>query len=125
MHAFVELHIEQGIVLESAGRADRRRHRDRRGPTICVFAGRRGPRRCDADGRCAATRWRARPRRWWSGEARGRRALGTTVATVGVMRVRPGAINVVPGEVEFDVDVRDSDAEARQAVVDGILAASA
>ena len=47
---------------------------------------------------------------------------GTTVGTVGVLRLRPGAINVVPGEVELDVDVRDSDGEARQAVVDGLLA---
>jgi hypothetical protein len=36
-------------------------------------------------------------------------ASGTTVGTVGVLRARPGAINVVPGEVELDVDVRDSD----------------
>ena len=39
---------------------------------------------------------------------------GTTVGTVGVLRARPGAINVVPGEVELDVDVRDSDLAARE-----------
>ena len=49
-------------------------------------------------------------------------ADGATACAVGVLRVRPGAINVVPGEVELDVDVRDSDAAARQAVVDGLLA---
>jgi hydantoinase/carbamoylase family amidase len=49
---------------------------------------------------------------------------GTTVGTVGVLRARPGAINVVPGEVELDVDVRDSDLGAREAVVDGIVAAA-
>ena len=42
---------------------------------------------------------------------------GTTVGTVGVLRARPGAINVVPGEVELDVDVRDSDLAAREQVV--------
>jgi acetylornithine deacetylase/succinyl-diaminopimelate desuccinylase-like protein len=47
---------------------------------------------------------------------------GTTVGTVGVLRLRPGAINIVPGEVELDVDIRDSDLEARQAVVDGFVA---
>ena len=51
-------------------------------------------------------------------------ASGTTVGTVGVLRLRPGAINVVPGEVELDVDVRDSDLAARESVVDGLLAAA-
>jgi hydantoinase/carbamoylase family amidase len=46
---------------------------------------------------------------------------GTTVGTVGVIRARPGAINVVPGEVELDVDVRDSDEAAREAVVAAFL----
>ena len=49
---------------------------------------------------------------------------GTTVGTVGVLRARPGAINVVPGEVELDVDVRDCDLAAREAVVDGLLGAA-
>jgi hydantoinase/carbamoylase family amidase len=43
------------------------------------------------------------------------------VGTVGVLRARPGAINVVPGEVELDVDVRDSDLAAREQVVDAIV----
>ena len=50
---------------------------------------------------------------------------GTTVGTVGVLRLQPGAINVVPGDVELDVDVRDSDRDAREAVVDGLVAAAA
>jgi ureidoglycolate amidohydrolase len=41
-----------------------------------------------------------------------------------VLRARPGAINVVPGEVELDVDVRDSDLVAREQVVDAIVAAA-
>jgi hydantoinase/carbamoylase family amidase len=49
---------------------------------------------------------------------------GTTVGTVGVLRARPGAINVVPGEVELDVDVRDSDLAAREQVVTDIVAAA-
>ena len=40
---------------------------------------------------------------------------GTTVGTVGVARVAPGAINVVPGTVELDVDIRDADLDAREA----------
>jgi acetylornithine deacetylase/succinyl-diaminopimelate desuccinylase-like protein len=49
---------------------------------------------------------------------------GTTVGTVGVLLVRPGAIDVVPGEVELDVDVRDSDRAARTQVVDASIAAA-
>jgi ureidoglycolate amidohydrolase len=49
---------------------------------------------------------------------------GTTVGTVGVVRASPGAINVVPGEAALDVDVRDSDAAAREAVVARILVAA-
>jgi hydantoinase/carbamoylase family amidase len=47
---------------------------------------------------------------------------GTTVGTVGVVRAWPGAINVVPGTVTLDVDVRDSDAAAREATVAEIVA---
>jgi hydantoinase/carbamoylase family amidase len=51
-------------------------------------------------------------------------ASGTTVGTVGVVRALPGAINVVPGVVSLDVDVRDSDEPAREAVVDEIVRAA-
>jgi hydantoinase/carbamoylase family amidase len=49
---------------------------------------------------------------------------GTTVGTVGVIRAFPGAINVVPGEAQLDVDVRDSDLAARESVVAELLAAA-
>ena len=49
---------------------------------------------------------------------------GTTVGTVGVLRVRPGAINVVPGEVELDVDVRDSTSPRARPWSTGLLAAA-
>ena len=39
-----------------------------------------------------------------------------------MLRARPGAINVVPGEVELDVDVRDSDLASREAVVEALIA---
>ena len=44
------------------------------------------------------------------------------MGTVGVLRVSPGAVNVIPGVVEMDLDVRDSDAAARERVVDAICA---
>jgi hydantoinase/carbamoylase family amidase len=124
VHAFVELHIEQGIVLESSGEG------------IGVVTAIAAPHDLRITLRGAADHAGATPmalrRDALAGAAEAMVELeqlaigspsGTTVGTVGVMRVRPGAITVVPGEVEFDVDVRDSDAQARQAVVDGLLAA--
>ena len=56
-------------------------------------------------------------------EARARSSRsGTTVGTVGVVRVEPGAVNVIPGRVTIDIDIRDSDLAARTDVVDGVLA---
>jgi N-carbamoyl-L-amino-acid hydrolase len=41
-----------------------------------------------------------------------------TVATVGVLDVHSGAMNVVPGEVDIKVDIRSTSIESRQRVVD-------
>jgi hydantoinase/carbamoylase family amidase len=41
-----------------------------------------------------------------------------TVATVGVMDVHAGAMNVVPGEVDIKVDIRSTSVESRQRVLD-------
>lgn len=41
-----------------------------------------------------------------------------TVATVGVLEIESGAMNVVPGEVEMKVDIRGSSIESRQRVLD-------
>jgi hydantoinase/carbamoylase family amidase len=47
---------------------------------------------------------------------------GSTVGTVGVLHISPGAVNVIPGEVRLEIDIRDSDLAARTAVVDATLA---
>lgn len=47
---------------------------------------------------------------------------GSTVGTVGVLHVSPGAVNVIPGEVRLEIDIRDSDLAARTAVVEATLA---
>ncbi|HWF73594.1 MAG TPA: M20/M25/M40 family metallo-hydrolase, partial [Solirubrobacteraceae bacterium] len=47
---------------------------------------------------------------------------GTTVATVGAISASPGAINVIPGEAELHVDIRDRDLSARDAVADAFVA---
>ena len=126
VHALVELHIEQGAVLEASG--------DEIGVVTAIAA----PHDFTLRLRGAATHAGATPmglrRDALTGaaevvlvvERRGAR-LGERrrpSGTVGVVRARPGAINVVPGEVELDVDVRDSDAAARTAVVEEILAAA-
>ncbi|ALC91396.1 N-carbamoyl-L-amino acid amidohydrolase [Bacillus sp. FJAT-18017] len=41
-----------------------------------------------------------------------------TVATVGVLAVHPGAMNVIPGEVEMKIDIRSSSLESRHRVLD-------
>lgn len=41
-----------------------------------------------------------------------------TVATVGVLEIDSGAMNVVPGEVEIKVDIRGTSTESRQRVLD-------
>jgi hydantoinase/carbamoylase family amidase len=123
VHALVELHIEQGIVLET--------HGEQVGVVTAIAA----PHDFRLTFRGAATHAGATPmglrRDALAGAAEAMVALeraarespsGTTVGTVGVLRARPGAINVVPGEVELDVDVRDSDLAAREHVVAAIVA---
>ena len=123
VHALVELHIEQGAVLEDAGES------------IGVVTAIAAPHDVRLTLRGAATHAGATPMRLRRDALAGAAEAitlverlaretpsGTTVGTVGVLRVRPGAINVVPGEVEMDVDVRDSDLPARTQVVDALLA---
>jgi ureidoglycolate amidohydrolase len=125
VHALVELHIEQGVVLETGG--------EQIGVVTAIAA----PHDFRLTLRGAATHAGATPmglrRDALAGAAEAMVALehaarespsGTTVATVGVLRLSPGAINVVPGEVALDVDVRDSDLQAREQVVESIVGAA-
>jgi allantoate deiminase len=48
-------------------------------------------------------------------------ATGTSVGTVGQLGVEPGGINIVPGRVELSLDLRDIDEETRDLVEDRIL----
>ncbi len=45
---------------------------------------------------------------------------GTTVATVGKLEVEPGAINVIPGQVTFSVDIRDTAIEVIETIFTAI-----
>jgi ureidoglycolate amidohydrolase len=122
VHALVELHIEQAIVLETHGEPIGVVEAIAAPPDFrLVFEG-------------AATHAGATPmglrRDALVGAAeavvaveRAARASSsaTTVGTVGVVRALPGAINVVPGIAALDVDVRDSDLGAREEVVARIV----
>jgi allantoate deiminase len=48
-------------------------------------------------------------------------ATGTSVGTVGRLGLRPGGINIIPGRVEFSLDLRDIDEEVRDRVEERIL----
>jgi allantoate deiminase len=126
VHALVELHIEQGAVLESIC------------ASIGVVTAIAAPHDLRIIFRGAATHAGATPmslrRDALAGAAEWMVALeraacaspsASTVATVGVVRVQPAAINVVPGTVELEVDVRDSDLAAREQVVELALGEAA
>jgi len=113
--AYVELHIEQGRLLENE---------DRpvgivtgiAGPLWLRFslegeAGHAGttPMRFRRDALAAAVQIIGRI----EAEAS---ATGTTVGTVGQLNLYPGGINIIPGEVEFTLDLRDIDEGVRDEV---------
>jgi ureidoglycolate amidohydrolase len=119
--AFVELHIEQGPLLERAGTAIgivtaiaapaalRVTWEGEGGHAGAVLMGGR------RDALCAAA------------EAvleveRSAHSCGSpdTVATTGVCRVHPGAINSIPERVILEIDVRDIDLEPRDRVIASI-----
>jgi hydantoinase/carbamoylase family amidase len=123
VHAFVELHIEQGAVLETSG------------AEIGVVERIAAPHDLRVTLRGSAMHAGATPMRLRRDALAGaaeivleleRLALaspsGSTVGTVGVLRVAPGAVNIIPGAIEMDIDVRDSDCDARERVVDALRA---
>jgi ureidoglycolate amidohydrolase len=122
--AWAELHIEQGPLLERDGIdigvvahiAAPASYRF----TITGFGGHAGallmPDRRDA--LCAAAELIL---------AIEHAALATgvidTVATVGTVKVHPGAVNSVPGRVELELDIRDTDPVRREGVMGHIRSA--
>lgn len=109
--AFIELHIEQGPVLENEGtdlglvdfivginefKVKLTGRPDHAGTT---------PMDMRKDALLSASRVVQEV------EAAAVRAGEGTVATVGELEVKPGAANIVPGEVEFTVDIRSKSAE--------------
>ena len=120
-HAFVELHIEQGPLLERSGtplgvvtgiaapagyRFTLEGHGGHAGALLM-------PDRRDA--LCAASELILAVERC---------ALATrsmdTVATIGTCDVYPGAVNSVPGRVQLQLDIRDTDPGRREGVMQAI-----
>jgi allantoate deiminase len=122
--AYVELHIEQGPVLERQGLpvgvVTSINGVTRLEITVSGRAGHAGtvPMEARQDALAAAaacilaveTRCRAEP---------------GIVGTVGVVRASPGAINVIPGQAQFTIDLRAGEDGRRRSAVDDVLAAIA
>ena len=113
---YLEVHIEQGPVLESAGLpvgvvtaisgASRFR------VTVSGMAGHAGtvPMALRQDAFAAVAEMAVALERV-------ARETATLVATIGQVEVSPGAINVIPGWAVFTVDVRSSDDAVRRAAI--------
>ena len=119
---WIEVHIEQGPRLEARGLpvgvVSSIQGASRAVVTFRGVAGHAGTVPMDArqDALVAASRWVLEVER----EGRSRDAL---VATVGQLSVRPGAANVIPGEVEAWLDVRHADDAERRAALQMLRAA--
>jgi allantoate deiminase len=106
VRAFLELHIEQGPILEAEGmdvgivqqivgiHDMKVKLQGRQGHAGTI------PMHLRADALVAAAKAVARIAELAAEEG------GGTVATVGWLSVKPGGFNIIPGEVEFSVDIR-------------------
>lgn len=115
--AFLELHIEQGAVLEFFNK------------TIGIVEEIAAPVRLKLDIFGQANHAGATPmpiRRdalaaaselVLEMERLANSSIPTCVGTVGYLNVKPGVVNVIPGEVSMEFDVRDVNAEARDIVL--------
>ncbi|WAH44506.1 Zn-dependent hydrolase [Alicyclobacillus fastidiosus] len=115
VHAYVELHIEQGKILE---RADL---------PVGVVTGLAGPLwlKFSVTGQAghAGTTPMSMRHDALVGAAEIIQVIeqeaarqDATVATVGQMNLFPGGVNIIPGRVEFTLDLRDVNAQTRSAV---------
>ena len=117
--AFLELHIEQGKVLEKAG------------ITIGIVSGIAAPTRIRAvitgqADHSGATPMNLRQDALVAGAeiillveqlASEEMAWGT-VGTTGIIQAEPGVMNVIPGKVELGIDIRSISQDSKQRVVD-------
>lgn len=121
MLALLEVHIEQGSVL------------DQLGYPVGVVTGIAGPAhfqvtiqgRADHAGATPMSLRRdplaAAAQVILAAEKLAREVSPTAVATAGKIRTEPGAVNVIPGMADFSLDIRDVGKESRDALIDSIL----
>lgn len=119
--AFVEVHIEQGPVLEAeglpVGTVTAINGAGRFAITVEGMAGHAGtvPMRLRRDALAGAAEMIA--------AIEGRAGSeDSVVATVGRMEVQPGAINVIPGKVSFTLDIRAPEDALRRATLSALEA---
>ena len=118
--AYVEIHIEQGPVLLNEGRA--------LGAVTSIAAGTRHLLKVRGDAGHAGTVPMAMRHDALAAAAEmvlaiEKGAHAPVVATVGILKVRDGTGNVIPGEVEFTADVRAPDGETLGAAREAMFAA--
>ncbi|MDB5547043.1 MAG: Zn-dependent hydrolase [Tardiphaga sp.] len=118
IHAYLELHIEQGPVLESehlpVGVVTAISGATRLAVSLDGFAGHAGtvPMALRRDALAGAAECIVAIESLCKSDE-------ALVGTVGIIDARPGATNVIPGRVSFTVDVRSaSDADRKRAVTD-------
>ncbi len=124
-HAYLELHLEQGAVLEQAG------------VPVGLVTGIAAPTRFRVTytGRADHSGATPMPLRRDALVAAAELVLAvrrsvlrygspTSVGTVGVLRIQPGAMNVIPGQASLGIDLRDIDAEAKRRVGEKVRAAA-
>lgn len=116
---YLEVHIEQGPILEDENRA--------LGVVTSIAGARRLLVTLVGDARHCATPWALR-RDALVGAAEAISAIErigkerNSPVTVGHIRVEPDAVNVIPGLAEFSLDIRDAHDEARDASLAAIRA---
>jgi gamma-glutamyltranspeptidase/glutathione hydrolase len=118
--AFVEIHVEQGIVLERAG--------ERIGVVEAIVGQRRWLIRLSGEANHAGTTPMGLRRDALAGAAEmmtlieneAKRFGDPLVATVGFAKVLPNTPNVIPGNVAFSVDARHTDEQQLEAFCAGI-----
>ena len=118
--AYLEIHIEQGPVLERLGLrlgvVDTISGQSRFMVKFQGAANHAGttPMAARADALVAAARWIVEVERYGA-------STPGLVATVGSLRVWPNAVNVIPGEVQASLDVRHADDDQRRAAARHLL----
>jgi allantoate deiminase len=117
---YVEVHIEQGPVLLDAGEA--------LGVVTAIASGIRYLVRVKGEAGHAGTVPMARRRDALAAAAemvlaveKQCASIDSAVGTVGILRVKDGTGNVIPGEVEFTVDVRAPDDARRHEAEEAVL----